>query len=78
MTTGTIDIEKVNITPGVSILSVLQHLNFRPWYAIAEFVDNSLQSFIDYRDPLEKLDEPGAQCEVDIELDRTDQGRIVV
>ncbi len=32
----------VNIQPGVSMLSVLRHLNYKPWFAIAEFVDNSL------------------------------------
>ena len=38
--------ERVNIRPEVSILSVLRHLNYRPWFAMAEFVDNSLQSFL--------------------------------
>lgn len=36
----------VNIRPGVNILSVLPHLNYKPWYALAEFVDNSIQSSI--------------------------------
>ena len=38
---------KVNIRPGVSVLSVLRHLNYSPWFALAEFVDNSLQSYIE-------------------------------
>ncbi len=38
--------EKVNIRPEVSILSVLKHLNYRPWFAIAEFVDNAIQNFL--------------------------------
>src|SRR5436190_119874 len=29
--------QRVNIRPGVTILSVLQHLNYRPWYALSEF-----------------------------------------
>jgi hypothetical protein len=37
---------KVNIRPGVSVLSVLRHLNYSPWFALAEFVDNAVQSFI--------------------------------
>jgi hypothetical protein len=41
--------QRVSIRPGVSILSILRHLNYRQWYAMAEFVDNSLQSFLDYR-----------------------------
>lgn len=39
----------INIRPGVGILSVLSHLNYKPWFAVAEFVDNAIQSFIDYR-----------------------------
>ena len=39
-------VNTVNIRPGVSVLSVLRHLNYRPWFAIAEFVDNSIQSFL--------------------------------
>ncbi|MDE2816047.1 MAG: ATP-binding protein [Chloroflexota bacterium] len=37
--------QKVDIRPGVSILAVLRHLNYKPWYALAEFVDNSVESF---------------------------------
>ncbi|HEX5370105.1 MAG TPA: hypothetical protein VFY10_11875, partial [Dehalococcoidia bacterium] len=44
--------EHVSIRPGVSILSVLRHLNYRPWYAMAEFVDNSLQSFLSFSEEL--------------------------
>jgi hypothetical protein len=46
--------ERINIRPGVSILSVLRHLNYRPWLAPAEFVDNSIQSFLTHRDGLER------------------------
>lgn len=39
-------LQSINIRPGVSILSVLSHLNYKPWFAMAEFVDNALQSAI--------------------------------
>lgn len=35
----------VNIRPEVNILGMLKNLNYRPWYALAEFVDNSVGSF---------------------------------
>ena len=28
--------ETVSIRPGVSILSLLQHVNYQPWFAMAE------------------------------------------
>lgn len=51
------EIESINIRPGVAILSVLQHLNYKPWFAMAEFVDNSLQSYLDYKDQLLRFEE---------------------
>lgn len=68
----------VNIRPGVSILSVLRHLRYQPWYAVAEFVDNSLQSYLDYREPLQQLEGPGFKLHVAIELSAADGGRLVV
>lgn len=65
---------KINIRPGVSILSVLPHLNYRPWFALAEFVDNSIQSFQDYREAIIKTDGPDVRLRVDIEIDQNDGG----
>lgn len=48
--------QTIQIRPGVGILSVLSHLNYKPWFAIAEFVDNSIQSFLDYRAEIQKVD----------------------
>jgi hypothetical protein len=70
--------QRVSIRPGVTILSVLEHLNYRPWYAMAEFVDNALQSFLDDREELERVEGQGFKLQVQIEIDPTDGGRITV
>ncbi len=49
------DRETVNIRPSVGYLSILQAINYRAWYAIAEFVDNSLQSYLHSKTNLQKL-----------------------
>ena len=36
---------KIDITPPNRIYGTFSRLNYKPWYAIAEFVDNSTQSF---------------------------------
>lgn len=36
---------KLNIQPQAGILGVFSRLNYKPWYAIGEFVDNSTASF---------------------------------
>lgn len=68
----------VDIRPGVKILSVLSHLNYKPWFAVAEFVDNAIQSFIDNRGELEKIEGAGVKLRVDVEWDSADGGRLIV
>lgn len=51
-------IKKVDIRPGVSVLAVLRHLNYRPWFALSEFVDNAVQSFSQNRDQLDPRKPP--------------------
>ena len=70
--------QTIQIRPGVGILSVLSHLNYKPWFAIAEFVDNSIQSFLDYRAEIQKVDGRAARLRVDIELDFSEGGRLTV
>src|ERR1700730_3229030 len=66
----TVPNRKVNIRPGVGILSVLSHLNYKPWFAMAEFVDNALQSYLQKHEALHKLHGDGFRLKVEIELDR--------
>lgn len=37
----------INIKPEMGMYRVLKHLKYKAWFAIAEFIDNSLQSFLD-------------------------------
>ncbi len=59
---------RVSIRPGVGILSVLRHLNYKPWFAMAEFVDNSLQSFLEHRHTLQSLHGDSVRQKVVIEI----------
>ena len=67
----------VNIRPGVNILSVLPHLNYKAWYALAEFVDNSIQSSISRRKDLEAVSRGSYILRVDISFDARDS-RILI
>lgn len=69
---------KVDIRPGVSVLAVLRHLNYRPWYALGEFVDNSVQSFIEHRPTLQEMHGDSLRLRVDIEIDTASPPRISV
>ena len=69
---------RINIRPEVSILSVLRHLNYKPWFALAEFVDNSLQSYVANRKSLQAIDGEESLLQVDIVLEPEIPGRIVI
>jgi len=71
-------LEKVSIRPGVSILSVLRHLNYKPWFALAEFVDNAIQSYVENKAAREALHGSDWKLKVTIEVDTSLPGRIVV
>jgi hypothetical protein len=68
----------IDIQPGVSVLSVLRNLNYEPWYALAEFVDNSVQSALTRHRDLVKVDGSDYQLRVEIEYDPSAVGRLVV
>jgi hypothetical protein len=71
-------LNRVSIRPGPSVLSVLRHLNYKPWFALAEFVDNSLQSFIEGRARLQGLPGEGQRLKVAIEIETAAPGRITI
>jgi len=70
-------LSSVNIRPGVTILSVLKHLNYKPYYALAEFIDNSIDSYLKNKDALQKLEDEDFKLVVNIEFDTTNN-RIVI
>lgn len=70
-------LDTINIRPGVNVLSVLPHLNYKAWYALAEFIDNSIQSSITRRKELETAYGGNYALQVNITFN-ADDSRIVV
>lgn len=68
----------IEIRPEVTMLSVLRHLNYKAWFAIAEFIDNALQSYFANRAALEAIHGPDFRLEVDVRVDTTGPGLIVI
>ena len=71
-------VDAVNIRPGVSILSILRHLNYKAWFALAEFVDNAIQSYNLSKTELDALEGPDFKLMVRINIDSTSPSRISV
>lgn len=62
------ELTRVEIRPNVGMLALLSSMNYKPWYALSELVDNALASFLGARD---LLAEHGQGCvTVDIRIDR--------
>ena len=69
---------RVSIRPGVSVLSILRHLNYKPWFALAEFVDNAVQSYQANRQKLVTQHGGDFKLKVEIEIESTPPARITI
>ena len=72
------DVESIDIRPEVSVLGVFRHLNYRPWFAAAEFVDNAIQSFQDHQQELTRIGGDTSKLLVKVKIDTADDGFIQV
>lgn len=72
------NIATIDIRPGVGVLSVISHIKYQPWYALAEFVDNAIQSSISYKDALTAVHGSEFKLKIEIEVDNSGEGRIVI
>lgn len=70
--------QTVPIRPGVSVLSILRHLNYKPWFALAEFVDNAVQSYVANSARLEEVHGAGFRLCVSIDIEQTAPTRIAI
>ena len=77
-TSSTPDVESIDIRPEVSVLGVFRHLNYRPWFAAAEFVDNAIQSFQDHQHELARVEGYTGKLLVKVKIDTSDEGFIQV
>lgn len=48
--------KKINIRPSTGVYATYKRLTYKPWTAMAEFVDNSTQSYFDHAKELKDLD----------------------
>lgn len=69
--------EEISIVPGSNIFEVFRHLNYKPHYALAEFVDNSVQSFMTNQAALYAATKQN-YVTVDISFDKATKSIIIV
>lgn len=72
-------LQTINIHPPIDILATFERYHYEhPAFAIAEFVDNSIQSFLDFREEIERVHGGEARLKVEIEIDSSNGGRLIV
>jgi len=47
---------KVNISPGVGIIKIFKALDYESWFALAEYIDNSISSYLETKERIVKVD----------------------
>ncbi len=69
--------EEVNIQPGVGMYALFPAMTYKPWVAIGELVDNSIDSYIKNQKNLRKID-PNFKLRVEIGIDQGEDARIII
>jgi hypothetical protein len=62
---------KVNISPGVGIIKIFKALDYESWFALAEYVDNSISSYQHDEKEIKKID-PNYTLKIEIDLNYVD------
>lgn len=71
--------KKINIRPTSSVYATYKRLSYQPWTAIAEFVDNSTQSFYDHKNELmEQKYAKGLRIAIDYIDDKNNGDRLEI
>src|SRR5438874_997964 len=60
--------DKVSIRPQVTMLSVLKFLEYETWFALAEFVDNAIASYLKNEKELKAIEGNDFKLLVTIEI----------
>lgn len=68
---------KVSIRPQVTMLSVLKHIEYETWFALAEFIDNAIDSYLKNIELLKEIEGDDFVLEVRVEINEP-ENRITI
>ena len=68
---------KVNIRPQVTMLSILKHIEYETWFALAEFIDNSIDSYLKNEVLIKQIEGNDFVLEVKVEINEP-ENRITI
>lgn len=68
---------KVNISPGVGIIKIFKALDYESWFALAEYVDNSISSFQQDEELIKSI-ESNYKLKIEINLNYVDNSITII
>jgi len=68
---------KVSIRPQVTMLSVLKHIEYETWFALAEFIDNAIDSFLKNIKELKDIEGENFVLDIKVEINEP-ENRITI
>jgi len=71
------NINKVSIRPQVTILSVLKHIEYETWFALAEFIDNAIDSYLKNVKYLKQIEGDNFVLDIRVEINEP-ENRITI
>ena len=72
-------VRKLNIRPDTGVYGTYKRVSYEPWTALAEFVDNSTQSYYDHKEALEETKYwNGLEIQINYYEDSVNGDRIVI
>jgi len=69
--------DKVSIRPQVTMLSVLKHIEYQTWFALAEFIDNAIDSYLKNEKAIKDIEGENFKLEVKVEINEP-ENRITI
>ncbi len=71
------EFEDVDIQPGVGMYALFPAMTYKPWVAIGELVDNSIDSYVKNQKALLEIN-PNYKLKIEITIDQGSEPRIVI
>ncbi len=65
-------LNKVNIRPQVTMLSILKYLEYETWFALAEFIDNAIASYLKNELAIKAIEGDKFKLEVRLEINEAE------
>ena len=69
---------RIDIRPDSGVYATFRRISYRPWSAIAEFIDNATQNYFEHKESIAKMVGSTPTLEIDIAYDSRNKTLAIV